>query len=180
MDHRGVNNGIINPAEADAVAYIIAVTRKLQSSQVCLTNSKLQFIGMIWLVIRKWFFLTYFSMGYNACVVSICAGSVLIVVDTEDYQYYDPPVDHTEYDAICNSIPPKKKYDMDDNMEPEKEELLIESENTLTEVDYGFLLLFIGQFLIIGLFDDVCLPHNLFASTVRDRAEVITSVQYVY
>ena len=36
---------------------------------------------------------------------------------------------------------------MDDNeMEPGKEEILTESKNTLTEVDYVFSFLFIGQF----------------------------------
>ena len=48
-----------------------------------------------------------------------------------------------------NPLPPKKTYDMDGNeIEPEEEELVTESETTLTEVDYGLLMLFIGQFTL--------------------------------
>ena len=66
---------------------------------------------------------------------------------------------------------------MDDNeMEPGKEEILTESTNTLTKIDYIFLFLFIGQFLIIGSFGDVWLPYNFFASTLTYHTKVMTFV----
>jgi len=132
-------------------------------------------------VIISTIFLTCFAMGYDVCVVSICAGCVLMVINAYKHQYYDPPVDHTEYDAEGNPIPPKKQYDIDGNeMEQEEEELITESETTLTEVDYGLLLLFIGQFLLIGSFDDTGLPQAFFAFTMGDCAEVMTTVPCVY
>ena len=91
------------------------------------------------------------------------------------------PLDHTEYNAKDNHIPPKKQYDMDDNeMEPGKEEILTESTNTLTKIDYIFLFLFIGQFLIIWSFGDVCLLYTFFASTLTHHTEVMTSVWCVH
>jgi len=126
-------------------------------------------------------FLTCFAMGYDVCVVSICAGCILMVVNAYKHQYYDPPTDHSDYDGEGNPIPPKKQYDIDGNeMEPEEEELITESETTLTEVDYGLLLLFIGQFLLIGSFDDTGLPQAFFAFTMGDCADVMTTVPCVY
>lgn len=54
-------------------------------------------------------------------------------------------------------------YDMYGNqIEPEEVDLATESETTLTEVDYGLLILFIGQFLLIGSFDDTGVPQSVF------------------
>jgi len=126
-------------------------------------------------------FLTCFALGYDVCVVSICAGCILMVVNAHKHQYYDPPVENIQYDAEGNPIPRKKVYDMDGNeIEPEEEELITESETTLTEVDYGLLLLFIGQFLLIGSFDDTGLPQAFFAFTMGDCADIMTTVPCVY
>lgn len=109
-------------------------------------------------------FLVCFAAGLDVCVVSICAGIVLMVLASYKNQHYDKKLpDKTEFDANGNALPPKKLYDMDGNeIEPEEEELITESETTLTEVDYGLLLLFIGQFMLIGSFDDTGLPQSFF------------------
>jgi Na+/H+ antiporter NhaD/arsenite permease-like protein len=70
---------------------------------------------------------------------------------------------------------------MDGNeIEPEEEELVTESETTLTEVDYGLLMLFIGQFLLIGSFDDTGVPQGFFNFTMGKCADQMTSVPCVY
>lgn len=126
-------------------------------------------------------FLTCFAVGFDVCVVSICAGCVLMVINAYKHQHYDPKPESTEYDAEGNVLPVKKMYDMDGNeIEPEEEELITESETTLTEVDYGLLLLFIGQFLLIGSFDDTGVPQAFFAFTMGDCAYQMTSVPCVY
>jgi Na+/H+ antiporter NhaD/arsenite permease-like protein len=126
-------------------------------------------------------FLIFFALGYDVCVVSICAGAVLMVIASYKRQHYDPRPDRTEYDAEGNPLPPKKVYDMDGNeIEPEEEELVTESETTLTEVDYGLLMLFIGQFLLIGSFDDTGVPQAFFFATMGDCADQMTSVPCVY
>lgn len=126
-------------------------------------------------------FLTCFAMGYDVCVVSICAGCILMVINAYKHQHFDPRPDTTEYDAEGNPLPPKKIYDMDGNeIEPEEEELITESETILTEVDYGLLLLFIGQFLLIGSFDDTGVPQAFFALLMGDCAQQMTAVPCVY
>jgi Na+/H+ antiporter NhaD/arsenite permease-like protein len=126
-------------------------------------------------------FLLFFMMGYDVCVVSICSGTILMVVAAYKRQHYDPKPDNTEYDADGNPLPPKKTYDMDGNeIEPEEEELVTESETTLTEVDYGLLMLFIGQFILIGSFDDTGVPQSFFFLTMGKCAEQMTSVPCVY
>ena len=73
-------------------------------------------------------------------------------------QHYDQNPDNTG-----NPLPPKKAYDMDDNeIEAAKVKLVTESEATLTEVDYGHLVLFIGQFILIGSFDNTGVPKAFF------------------
>merc|ERR1711981_512191 len=62
----------------------------------------------------------------------------------------------------------------------EEEEMITESETTLTEVDYGLLLLFIGQFLLIGSFDDTGIPQAFFAICMGGCAEVMCTVPCVY
>jgi Na+/H+ antiporter NhaD/arsenite permease-like protein len=126
-------------------------------------------------------FLVCFAVGLDVCVVSICAGAILMVLAAYKRQHYDPRPDNTQYDAEGNPLPPKKTYDMDGNeIEPDDEELVTESETTLTEVDYGLLMLFIGQFLLIGSFDDTGVPQAFFSITMGGCADQMTSVPCVY
>mmetsp|Transcript_12153 Transcript_12153/g.22759 ORF Transcript_12153/g.22759 Transcript_12153/m.22759 type:complete len:680 (-) Transcript_12153:53-2092(-) len=126
-------------------------------------------------------FLACFAAGFDVCVVSISTGCILMVINAYKHQHYDPRPDNTEYDSDGNPLPPKKMYDIDGNeIPPEEEELITESETTLTEVDYGLLLLFIGQFLLIGSFDDTGVPQAFFALTMGDCANQMTSVPCVY
>ena len=126
-------------------------------------------------------FLIFFALGFDVCVVSICAGAILMVMAAYKRQHFDPRPDNTQYDAEGNPLPPKKTYDMDGNeIEPEEEELVTESETTLTEVDYGLLMLFIGQFLLIGSFDDTGVPQAFFNLTMGKCADQMTSVPCVY
>lgn len=126
-------------------------------------------------------FLVCFAVGLDVCVVSICAGSVLMVLAAWKRQHYDPKPELVDYDSEGNALPPKKMYDMDGNeIEAEEEELVTESETTLTEVDYGLLMLFIGQFILIGSFDDTGVPQAFFSSAMGGCAEQMTSVPCVY
>merc|ERR1712151_576952 len=56
----------------------------------------------------------------------------------------------------------------------------ITSGSTLTEVDYGLLMLFIGQFILIGSFDDTGVPQSFFFLTMGECADQMTSVPCVY
>jgi len=129
-------------------------------------------------------FLFFFCAGYDVCVVCITAGCILMLVASYKRQHYDPkPQAHMYYDDNGEPIPPKKLYDMEGNeIMPEEEELITESETILTEVDYGLLMLFIGQFLLIGSFDDTGIPQSFFALTMGKCAdrEVMTSGGCVY
>lgn len=126
-------------------------------------------------------FLACFAAGFDVCVVAISTGCILMVINAYKHQHYDPRPDNTEYDSDGNPLPPKKMYDIDGNeIPPEEEELITESETTLTEVDYGLLLLFIGQFLLIGSFDDTGVPQAFFALTMGDCANQMTAVPCVY
>merc|ERR1711935_359301 len=126
-------------------------------------------------------FLIFFACGFDVCVVSITTGAILMVIAAYKRQHFDPKPDHTQYDVEGNPLPPKKTYDMDGNeIEPEEEELVTESETTLTEVDYGLLMLFIGQFILIGSFDDTGVPQSFFFLTMGGCAEQMTSVPCVY
>lgn len=126
-------------------------------------------------------FLVCFACGLDVCVTSITAGAILMVLAAYKRQHYDPKPEHVEYDAEGNALPPKKMYDMDGNeIEPEEEELVTESETTLTEVDYGLLMLFIGQFILIGSFDDTGVPQAFFNLAMGGCAEQMTSVPCVY
>lgn len=126
-------------------------------------------------------FLVCFAAGLDVCVTSICAGALLMCVAAYKRQHYDPKPDNTDYDAEGNPLPVKKTYDMDGNeIEPLEEELVTESETTLTEVDYGLLMLFIGQFVLIGSFDDTGVPQAFFNITMGGCAEQMTSVPCVY
>jgi len=127
-------------------------------------------------------FLICFAMGLDVCIVSITAGAVLMVIASYKRQHYDErPDTATLYDEEGNPLPPKKTYDMDGNeIEPEEEELITESETTLTEVDYGLLLLFIGQFMLIGSFDDTGVPQAFFFATMGGCANQMTSGACVY
>jgi Na+/H+ antiporter NhaD/arsenite permease-like protein len=126
-------------------------------------------------------FLIFFALGFDVCVVSITAGAILMVIAAYKRQHFDPKPDQTEYDAEGNPLPPKKLYDMDGNeIEPEEEELVTESETTLTEVDYGLLMLFIGQFLLIGSLNDTGIPQAFFNATMGSCAAQMTNVPCVY
>lgn len=126
-------------------------------------------------------FLACFALGFDVCVVSICAGAILMIIAAYKHQHYDPKPDKTEYDQEGNPLPPKVLYDMDGNViEPEDEELITESETTLTEVDYGLLLLFIGQFLLIGSLDDTGIPQKFFDITMGECVDHMTDVPCVY
>jgi len=129
-------------------------------------------------------FLFFFCAGYDVCATCITAGCVLMLVAAYKRQHYDPrPQAHIQYDDNGEPIPPKKLYDMEGNeIMPEEEELITESETILTEVDYGLLMLFIGQFLLIGSFDDTGVPQGFFALTMGSCAEreVMTAGGCVY
>eukprot|EP00573_Skeletonema_grethae_P005736 CAMPEP_0201691918 /NCGR_PEP_ID=MMETSP0578-20130828/4936_1 /ASSEMBLY_ACC=CAM_ASM_000663 /TAXON_ID=267565 /ORGANISM="Skeletonema grethea, Strain CCMP 1804" /LENGTH=645 /DNA_ID=CAMNT_0048177203 /DNA_START=15 /DNA_END=1952 /DNA_ORIENTATION=- len=126
-------------------------------------------------------FLICFAVGLDVCVTSICAGAILMVLAAWKRQHYDPKPEIVDYDAEGNALPPKKMYDMDGNeIEPEEEELVTESETTLTEVDYGLLMLFIGQFILIGSFDDTGVPQGFFNAAMGGCADQMTSVPCVY
>ena len=126
-------------------------------------------------------FLVFFACGFDVCVVSICAGAVLMVIASYKRQHYDPKPSSFQYDEEGNPLPPKKTYDMDGNeIEPEEEELVTESETTLTEVDYGLLMLFIGQFLLIGSFDDTGVPQAFFNFTMAGCADQMAEGICVY
>lgn len=85
------------------------------------------------------------------------------------------------YSFSGNPLPKKKVYDTNGNeIEPEEEELVTESETTLTEVDYGLLMLFIGQFLLIGSFDDTGVPQGFFNLTMGGCAQRMTEGACVY
>jgi len=120
-------------------------------------------------------------VGLDVCVTSICAGAILMVMAAWKRQHWDPKPEAVEYDQEGNALPAKKLYDMDGNeIEPEEEELVTESETTLTEVDYGLLMLFIGQFILIGSFDDTGIPQAFFSMSMGGCAEQMTSVPCVY
>ena len=126
-------------------------------------------------------FLGFFAAGFDVCVVSIVAGCVLMVIASYKRQHFDPRPETVQYDEDGNPLPPKKTYDMDGNeIEPEEEELVTESETTLTEVDYGLLMLFIGQFLLIGSFDDTGVPQAFFNFTMGGCAEQMSEGACVY
>lgn len=126
-------------------------------------------------------FLVFFALGFDVCVVSIVAGAILMVVASFKRQHYDPKPASVQYDEDGNPLPPKKTYDMDGNeIEPEEEELVTESETTLTEVDYGLLMLFIGQFLLIGSFDDTGVPQGFFNLTMGGCADQMAEGYCVY
>mmetsp|Transcript_26096 Transcript_26096/g.26529 ORF Transcript_26096/g.26529 Transcript_26096/m.26529 type:complete len:641 (-) Transcript_26096:215-2137(-) len=126
-------------------------------------------------------FLFFFAFGFDVCVVSITTGAILMVIAAYKRQHYDPKPDNTQYDVEGNPLPAKKTYDMDGNeIEPEEEELVTESETTLTEVDYGLLMLFIGQFLLIGSFDDTGVPQAFFGLSMGGCADQMTEGACVY
>ena len=126
-------------------------------------------------------FLVFFALGFDVCVVSIVAGSILMVVAAYKRQHHDPKPVNVQYDEDGNPLPPKKTYDMDGNeIEPEEEELVTESETTLTEVDYGLLMLFIGQFLLIGSFNDTGVPQGFFNFTMGQCANKMAEGICVY
>merc|ERR1711935_251099 len=154
--------------------------RQTTSSEVVVQASGWTFWSKLQVVIIG-FFLFFFACGFDVCVVSITTGAILMVIAAYKRQHFDPKPDHTQYDVEGNPLPPKKTYDMDGNeIEPEEEELVTESETTLTEVDYGLLMLFIGQFLLIGSFDDTGVPQAFFGLSMGNCADQMTEGYCVY
>ncbi len=116
-------------------------------------------------------FLSFFALGFDVSVVCISAGLILMILTSWKRNSFDPKAE-----------PDKKQYDSEGNVVggEEEEEMITESETTLTEVDYGLLLLFIGQFILIGSFDDTGIPQAFFRVTMGDCANDMTSVPCVY
>jgi len=126
-------------------------------------------------------FLVFFACGFDVSVVSISAGCILMCIAAYKREKFDPRPENTDYDAEGNPLPPKKTYDLDGNeIQPEEEELVTESETTLTEVDYGLLMLFIGQFILIGSFNDTGVPQEFFRLTMGSCAGQMTAVPCLY
>mmetsp|Transcript_1061 Transcript_1061/g.1351 ORF Transcript_1061/g.1351 Transcript_1061/m.1351 type:complete len:652 (-) Transcript_1061:176-2131(-) len=126
-------------------------------------------------------FLVFFACGFDVSVVSISAGCLLMCIAAYKREHYDPRPENTDYDAEGNPLPPKKTYDLDGNeIQPEEEELVTESETTLTEVDYGLLMLFIGQFILIGSFNDTGVPQEFFRLTMGSCSQQMTAVPCLY
>jgi len=123
-------------------------------------------------------FLAFFAAGFDVSVTCICSGVILMVLTAWKRFSFDEKV--VELDEAGNPVPPKVTYDMDGNEIVEEEEMITESETTLTEVDYGLLLLFIGQFLLIGSFDDTGIPQKFFALCMGGCADQMCSVPCVY
>lgn len=133
--------------------------------------SKLQILVVI-------LFLVFFALGYDVSCTCISAGIILMVLTAyKRHSWDEKPV---ELDEAGNPVPPKVVYDQEGNEIVQEEELITESETTLTEVDYGLLLLFIGQFLLIGSFDDTGIPQKFFALCMGDCADQMCSVPCVY
>ena len=127
-------------------------------------------------------FLTCFAAGLDVSVVCISSGIVLMTVTAWKRQRFDAK--ELPRDPITNEIvEPKKTYDLDGNeieTKDDDDEMITESETTLTEVDYGLLLLFIGQFILIGSFDDTGLPQAFFKVTMGECANNMTGGSCVY
>jgi len=108
----------------------------------------------------------FFAFDFDVCVVSCCAGAILMVVTAYKRQYYDLIPFYYEVDENKNLVPiqRKKGYDLEGNEIPyiNDEDLVTESETTLTEIDYNMILLFIGQFILLGSFDDTGVPKEFF------------------
>lgn len=124
-------------------------------------------------------FLACFAGGLDISTTVITTGCVLMLVTSwkrRDFDSKEVPLDENG-----EVIPAKKTYDVDGNeIEAEPETILDESETTLTEVDYGLLLLFIGQFILIGSFDDTGIPQAFFAISMGGCADNMTDSPCVY
>ena len=134
-------------------------------------------------------FLLCFAAGLDVYVVSICAGAILMVLTLCKRQHYNdgPKPSTVQYDDDDgNPLLLREICDMDGNKidpeQQEEEELVIESETTFTkiDVDYGLLMLFIGQFLLVGSFDDTGVPQGFFNYTLGNCANQMTEGACVY
>jgi Na+/H+ antiporter NhaD/arsenite permease-like protein len=123
-------------------------------------------------------FLAFFALGFDVSCVCISAGISLMVCNAWKRRDFDPPP--VNLDEQGNPVAPKKVFDTDGNEIVQEVELITESETTLTEVDYGLLLLFMGQFLLIGNFDDTGIPQAFFAITMGGCADQMATVPCVY
>jgi Na+/H+ antiporter NhaD/arsenite permease-like protein len=121
-------------------------------------------------------FLVGFAGGFDVSTVCISAGLVLMTLTAWKRQSFDPKPE-LGYEEM------EKKKQVDTNgqeIEGEEEEMITESETNLTEVDYGLLLLFIGQFLLIGSFDDTGLPQAFFNVSMGSCVNDLTGGACVY
>jgi hypothetical protein len=118
--------------------------------------------------------------GFDVSVVCITAGLILMVLTAWKRRDFDEKV--VKLDAETGEpIVPKTLYDIDGNeLTPKEEEMITESETTLTEVDYGLLILFVGQFILIGSFDDTGVPQKFFQVTMGECANDIAGGNCVY
>jgi len=124
-------------------------------------------------------FLFFFAAGFDVSTVCISAGVILMTLNALKRRDFDER--EIEVDAAGIPVEAKKQYDMNGNeLTPEPVELITESETILTEVDYGLLLLFIGQFLLIGSFDDTGVPQAFFKVTMGECANNMTGVPCIY
>jgi hypothetical protein len=109
--------------------------------------------------------LFFFALGFNPCAVSIVAGLILMVISAFKRKFCDP------LPAAAVAREDDDDNRLDDQSEPKQEATLVtESEATLAEVDYGLLLLFMGQFLLVGSFDDTGVPQAFYNWTMGSCA----------
>lgn len=130
--------------------------------------SKVQVVLMVLLLLL-------FAAGLDVSVVCISIGLTLMTLNAWKRRSFDPKVESEDVE--------KKQFDVNGNeIVEEKQEvsMVTESELTLTEVDYGLLLLFIGQFLLIGSFDDTGVPQAFFYGAMGECAKNMTGVPCVY
>ena len=123
-------------------------------------------------------FLVFFAGGFDVSTVCISSGVILMVLTAWKRQSFDKRPEPAQKSDADDA---KKTFGADGQViEEEEEELITESETNLTEVDYGLLLLFIGQFLLIGSFDDTGLPQAFFAVAMGGCAADMTASPCVY
>jgi Na+/H+ antiporter NhaD/arsenite permease-like protein len=108
-------------------------------------------------------------------------GAILIVVASSNRQHFEPKPTTVHHDDDSSPLSPQKTQDMDGKeIKREEEHLVTESETTLTEVDYGLLILFIGQFILIGSFVDTGLPQAFFNLSMGGCADRMAEGACVY
>ena len=160
--------------------------------------SKIQLVVVI-------LFLVCFAVGLDVGIVSISAGVILMIVSSYKRKYHDDESLSAKSivrgDTILRSS--SDEEDIDPVEEPttslpvtdsvaerlpitepgtrsDKIMVVTESETILTQVDYGVLMLFVGQFLLIGAFDDTGIPQSFFETAMGGCADRMTEGYCVY